>query len=84
MAASQEKLPLVPRPEEIARLLEEVAGLRNPVALTTDYAAGLRIGEVCRLEAARGGGVVKVGLGGGRPSASLMTLFQDENCCDPV
>jgi site-specific recombinase XerD len=44
-----EKLPLVLSPEEIARFLEAVAGLRNRVALTTAYAAGLRIGEVCRL-----------------------------------
>ena len=45
-----EKLPPVLSPEEIARLLEAVAGLRNRVALTTAYAAGLRIGEVCRLK----------------------------------
>ena len=37
-----EKLPPVLSPEEIARLLEAVAGLRNRVALTTAYAAGLR------------------------------------------
>jgi integrase len=30
--------------------LEAVVGLRNRVALTTAYAAGLRIGEVCRLK----------------------------------
>jgi integrase/recombinase XerD len=45
-----EKLPPVLTPEEIARFLEAVAGLRNRVALTTAYAAGLRIGEVCRLK----------------------------------
>src|SRR5208282_6050643 len=38
-----EKLPPVLSPEEIARFLEAVAGLRNRVALTTAYAAGLRI-----------------------------------------
>ena len=47
-----EKLPPVLSPEEIARFLEAVAGLRNRVALTTAYAAGLRIGEVCRLKVA--------------------------------
>ena len=52
-----EKLPPVLTPEEIARFLETVAGLRNRVALTTAYAAGLRIGEVRRLKAARGGGL---------------------------
>ncbi len=45
-----EKLPPVLAPDEIARVLEAVVGLRNRVALTTAYAAGLRIGEVCRLK----------------------------------
>jgi integrase/recombinase XerD len=45
-----EKLPPVLSPEEIGRFLEAVAGLRNRVALTTAYAAGLRIGEVSRLK----------------------------------
>src|SRR5260370_40972182 len=46
-----EKLPPVLAPDEIARFLEAVVGLRNRVALPTVYAAGLRIGEVCRLKA---------------------------------
>jgi site-specific recombinase XerD len=45
-----EKLPPVLNPEEIVRFLEAVAGLRNRVALTTAYAAGLRVGEVARLK----------------------------------
>jgi site-specific recombinase XerD len=45
-----EKLPPILAPDEIARFLEAVVGLRNRVALTTAYAAGLRIGEVCRLK----------------------------------
>jgi site-specific recombinase XerD len=45
-----EKLPPVLSLEETARFLEAVAGLRNRVALTTAYAAGLRIGEVVRLK----------------------------------
>lgn len=45
-----EKLPPVLNREEIVRFLEAVAGLRNRVALTTAYAAGLRIGEVVRLK----------------------------------
>ena len=44
-----EKLPPVLSPEEIVRFLEAVAGLRHRVALTTAYAAGLRVGEVVRL-----------------------------------
>jgi integrase/recombinase XerD len=45
-----EKLPPVLNPAEIVRFLEAVAGLRNRVALTTAYAAGLRVGEVARLK----------------------------------
>jgi integrase/recombinase XerD len=45
-----EKLPPVLNPEEIVRFLDAVAGLRNRVALTTAYAAGLRVGEVARLK----------------------------------
>ena len=45
-----EKLPPILNHEEIVRFLEAVAGLRNRVALTTTYAAGLRIGEVVRLK----------------------------------
>jgi integrase/recombinase XerD len=45
-----EKLPPVLNPEEIVPFLEAVVGLRNRVALTTAYAAGLRIGEVSRLK----------------------------------
>jgi integrase/recombinase XerD len=46
------KLPPVLNSEEIVRFLEAVPGLRNRVALTTVYAAGLRIGEVARLKVA--------------------------------
>jgi integrase/recombinase XerD len=45
-----EKLPPVLSREEIVRFLEAVTGLRNRVALTTAYAAGLRVGEVVRLK----------------------------------
>jgi integrase/recombinase XerD len=45
-----EKLPPVLGREEITRFLDAVQGLRNRVALTTAYAAGLRIGEVVRLK----------------------------------
>ncbi len=51
-----EKLPPVLAADEIARFLEAVVGLRNRVALTTAYAAGLRIGEVCRLKVTGKGG----------------------------
>ena len=44
------KLPPVLTAEEITRFLQAVAGWRNRVALTTAYAAGLRVGEVARLK----------------------------------
>jgi integrase/recombinase XerD len=49
-AREPQRLPVVLSGEEIARFLEAVPGLRNRVALTTAYAAGLRVGEVARLE----------------------------------
>jgi integrase/recombinase XerD len=45
-----EKLPPVLNCEEIVRFLKAIEGLRNRVALTTAYAAGLRVGEVARLK----------------------------------
>ena len=46
----QDKLPLVLTADEIARFLNAVPGLRNRVALTTAYAAGLRVSEVVCLK----------------------------------
>jgi integrase len=48
-AREPQKLPVVLSADEIVRFLEAVPGLRNRAALTTAYAAGLRIGEVARL-----------------------------------
>ncbi|HXW72585.1 MAG TPA: tyrosine-type recombinase/integrase [Methylocella sp.] len=45
-----EKLPPVLNAEEVAHFLEADTGLRNGVALTTDYAAGPRVKEVARLK----------------------------------
>ena len=45
-------LPVVLSADEIVRFLEAVPGLRNRAALTTAYGAGLRVGEVARLETA--------------------------------
>lgn len=47
-----QRLAPVLHAEEVGRLLEAVAGLRSRVALTTAYAAGLRVGEVARLKVA--------------------------------
>jgi integrase/recombinase XerD len=48
-AREPQKLPVVLSADEIVRFLEAVPGLRNRVALTTAYGAGLRVGEVARL-----------------------------------
>ena len=44
------KLPLVLSADEVVRFLEAVPALRDRVGLTTAYAAGLRVGEVSRLQ----------------------------------
>ena len=51
-AREPQRLPVVLSSDEIVRFLEAVPGLRNRVALTTAYGAGLRVGEVARLEPA--------------------------------
>ena len=43
------KLPVVPAPEEVARLLDCVGGPASHAALTTCYAGGLRISEAVSL-----------------------------------
>jgi integrase/recombinase XerD len=50
-AREPQKLPVVLSADEIVRFLEAVPGLRNRAALTTAYGAGLRVGEVARLQA---------------------------------
>jgi site-specific recombinase XerD len=49
-AREPQKLPVVLSADEIVQFLEAVPGLRNRVALTTAYGAGLRVREVTRLE----------------------------------
>ena len=51
-AREPQRLPEVLSGDEIVRFLEAVPGLRNRVALTTAYGAGLRVGEVVRLQPA--------------------------------
>jgi integrase/recombinase XerD len=50
-AREPQRLPVVLSGGEIARFLEAVPGLRNRVALTTAFGAGLLVGEVVRLTA---------------------------------
>jgi integrase/recombinase XerD len=49
-AREPRKLPVILSANEVAQFLEAVSSLKSRVALTTAYAAGLRIGEVCGLE----------------------------------
>jgi site-specific recombinase XerD len=49
-ARAPRKLPVVLSGEEVARFLEAVPGLKSRVALTTAYAAGLRLSEVVTLK----------------------------------
>ena len=51
-AREPQRLPVVLSADEIVQFLEAVPGLRNRAALTTAYGAGLRAGEVARLETA--------------------------------
>ena len=49
-ARQPRRLPVILSPEEVARFLESVCGLRNRAALTVAYATGLRVSEVTRLK----------------------------------
>jgi len=51
-AKEPRKLPVVLSPEEVVRFLAAVPNLKNRVALTAAYAAGLRVSEVARLKIA--------------------------------
>jgi site-specific recombinase XerD len=51
-AREPQRLPVVLSTDEIVQFLEAISGLRNHAALTTAYGAGLRAGEVARLETA--------------------------------
>src|SRR5438445_1021419 len=49
-AREPRKLPVVLSAEEVVRFLEAVPGLKSRAALTTAYAAGLRVSEVVALK----------------------------------
>jgi integrase/recombinase XerD len=72
------KLPVVLSAEEVVRFLEAVPGLRSRAALTTAYAAGLRVSEVVALktrdiESQRMVIRIERGKGGGERYAMLST-----------
>ncbi|EJT01346.1 tyrosine recombinase XerD (plasmid) [Rhizobium sp. CCGE 510] len=49
-ARAPRKLPIILSADEVVQFLEVVSSLKARVALTTAYAAGLRVGEVCGLK----------------------------------
>ncbi|WP_117196467.1 tyrosine-type recombinase/integrase [Rhizobium terrae] len=49
-AREPRKLPVILSADEVVHFLEAVSSLKARVALTTAYAAGLRVGEVCGLK----------------------------------
>jgi site-specific recombinase XerD len=51
-ARDPRRLPVVLSAEEVAMFLEAIPGLRDRVALTVAYAAGLRVSEAARLKVA--------------------------------
>ena len=51
-ARTPRSLPMAPGADEVVRFLEAVSSLKARVALTTAYAAGLRVSEVTSLEVA--------------------------------
>jgi site-specific recombinase XerD len=51
-ARAPRRLPVILSPDEVARFLEAVSGVRNRVALMLAYATGLRVSEVARLKVA--------------------------------
>jgi site-specific recombinase XerD len=52
MAKVPKRLPQILSREEVSRLIEAAATLRGRTLLTTTYAAGLRVSEVCALQLA--------------------------------
>lgn len=50
MAKVPKRLPQILSREEVARLIDAAATLRGRTLLTTTYAAGLRVSEVCALQ----------------------------------
>ena len=52
MAKVPKRLPQILSREEVVRLIEAAATLRGRTLLTTTYAAGLRVSEVCALQLA--------------------------------
>ena len=90
-----ERLPVVLSAEEVSRLLAALETPRFAVFFTTVYAAGLRVGEACRLEtrdidAARGVIHVRGGKGGKERlvmlSAQLLELLRAywKQVCPPA
>jgi integrase/recombinase XerD len=86
-AREPQQLPVVLSDEEIARFLEAVPGLRNRVASTTAYGAGLRVGEVVRLMTAAidsGRTLMRIEQGKGGKDRCVMLSLQLLRSCAPT
>ncbi len=73
------RLPVILSPDEVARFLEAVCGLRNRVALTVAYATGLRVSEVANLKVAdidSRRGIIRVEHGKGGKDRQVMLSGQ--------
>ena len=78
-APTPRKLPVILSADEVVRFLEAVSSLKCRAALTTAYAAGLRVSEVARLmiadiDSARG--VIRVCQGKGAKDRDVMLSAQ--------
>jgi integrase len=78
-ARQPRRLPVVLSADEVVRFLEAVPSLKNRTALTTAYAAGLRVSEVVALKLAdidSGRMVIRVEQGKGRKDRYVMLSAQ--------
>ena len=74
-AREPRKLPVVLSADEVVRFLEAISSLKARVALTTAYAAGLRVSEVTGLKSAdidSGRMVIRVERGKGGKERSVI------------
>jgi integrase/recombinase XerD len=78
-AREPRKLPVVLSADEVVRFLEAVPSLKNRTALTTAYAAGLRVSEVVALKLAdidSGRMLIRIEQGKGRKDRYVMLSAQ--------
>jgi integrase len=80
------KLPVVPSPEEVARLLDATPSLKYKAALSVAYGAGLRVSEVVALKVGDIDSrrtVIRIEQGKGRKDRYVRCLRICSNRCVP-